>query len=81
MKLFKGLGYRYHLSQEPVIIPADTNSQLRRTLVLLGSKEAGNSSDDMKEFTSLLDQMMKDQTISKELYKTLYWRYKNSLNK
>ena len=78
-RIKKGLGYR-DLALQPIIIPPNSNEQLRRVFVLLGSLKANNNNpDNLKEFTALLDALYKDKKISKILYKTLYNKCKEGL--
>ena len=64
------------------MIPPNTDDQLKRIFVLLGTLKAGNTNSDiLKEFTAILDELYKDKKISKLLYKTLYYKSKNLLEK
>jgi hypothetical protein len=72
-----GQGYR-DMARERIIIPPDASSQLHRVFVLLGSKLAGSSADDLKEYSALLEQLLREKKISKQLFKVLYYKYKQS---
>ena len=54
---------------------------MKRIFVLLGTLKCGNNNENiLTEFTALLDQLYKDKTISKLLFKTLYFKGKNQLD-
>jgi hypothetical protein len=72
-----GQGYR-DMANEKIIIPSDASSQMHRVFVLLGSKLAGSSADDLKEYSALLEQLLREKKISKQLFKVLYYKYKQS---
>ena len=64
------------------MIPPDANDQLKRVFILLGSLQCGNNNTDiLSEFSSLLDQLYKDNKINKLLYKSLNYNGKNALDK
>ena len=65
------------LANQPIIIPPSTSDQLRRCLILVGSKASGNTADMSKEFTALLDELYKSGKITKVMYKALWYKYKN----
>jgi hypothetical protein len=72
-----GKGYR-DMAHDRIIIPPDASSQLHRVFVLLGSKLAGSSADDLKEFSALLQELLHSNKISKQLFKVLYYKYKQN---
>ena len=64
------------------MIPPNADEQLKRIFVLLGSLKCGNSNENiLAEFIALLDQLFKDNKISKLLYKTLYYKSKYLFDK
>ena len=64
------------------MIPPDASDQLKRVFILLGSLKCGNTNTDiLSEFSALLDQLYKETKISKLLYKSLYYKGKNALDK
>ena len=76
-----GLGYKDNVLQF-ITIPPDCDDQLNRVFVLLGPLKCGNKNPCiLSEFSALLDQLYKDQKISKLLYKSLYYKGKNALDK
>ena len=76
-----GLGYK-DIALQPIVIPPNADEQLKRIFVLLGSLKCGNSNENiLAEFTALLDQLYKNNKISKLLYKTLYYKSKHLLDK
>ncbi len=64
------------MANDPIIIPSDASTQLHRVFVLLGSKLAGSSADDLKEYSALLEHLFTTKKISKQLFKVLYYKYK-----
>jgi hypothetical protein len=58
-----------------VIIPPKTEDRVRRLKVILGSKAAGNSADMLEEFTALLDSLLNDSKINKQLYSRVLSKY------
>ena len=76
-----GLGYK-NIALQSIMIPPDANDQLKRVFILLGSLKCGNNNPDiLNEFRSLLDQLYQDNKINKLLYKSLYYKGKNALDK
>ena len=64
------------------MIPPDTSDQMSRVFTLLGSLQCGNDNTDiLPKFSALLDQLYKDHKINKLLYKSLYYKGKNALDK
>ena len=81
LTVIKGDGYK-DIPLQPLIIPPDANDQLKRIFILLGSLRCGNDNPDiLSEFSALLDQFYKGNKIIKLLYKSLYYKGKNALNK
>ena len=79
--VIKGSGYK-DLALQPITIPPDCDDQLKSIFVLLGSLQCGNNNSGiLNEFSALLDQLYKDKQISKLLYKSLYYKGKNALDK
>ena len=79
--VIKGLGYK-DIALQPITIPLDASDQLKRIFVLLRSLRCGNDNTDiLSEFNALLDQLNKDNKINKLLYKSLYYKGKNALDK
>ena len=77
----KGEGYK-DIALQPLIIPPDASDQLKRVFILLGSLKCGNDNPDiLSELSALLDQLYKDNKIIKLLYKSLYYKGKNALDK
>jgi len=69
-------------AKDPIVLPSNSNDKLRRLFVLIGSANAGNNSNEiLKEASALLDELKKDGIITKEMYKTIYWKIKRSLMK
>ena len=76
-KIARGLKSYQEMSKEKIIIPSDANDQLQRIFILLGALKSGTNSDSiLKELTSLLDELLKNNLITKEIYKVLYYRAK-----
>ena len=76
-----GLGYK-DIALKSIIIPPDASDQSNRVFTLLGSLQCGNDNTDiLLEFSALIDQLYKDNKINKLLYKSLYYKWKNALNK
>ena len=76
-----GLGYK-DIALQHLMIPLDANDQLDRVFTLLGSLKCGNNNPDiLPEFSALLDQLYKETKISKLLYKSLYYKGMNALDK
>ena len=73
-----GKGYSYKdLAKQPIIIPPDSSDQLKKLFINIGSLNAGNTNPDLVTMTSsLLDELYKNQKISKQLYKALYYKAK-----
>ena len=72
---FKGEGYRI-IATKPIVISPQKSEQLKRLLVLLGSKNAGNDNPDgLKEYTAILDELFNKQVINKSSYKILLHKY------
>ena len=68
------------LAQLKIIIPPNTNYQLHSIFVLIGFLKAGNNNKDiLYEISSLLDELRKNNIISKLVYKTLYYKAKQYL--
>ena len=81
LNVIKGDGYK-DIALQPITIPPDANNQLKRVFVLLRSLRCGNDNTDiLPEFSALLDQLYKDNKINKLLYKSLYYKGKNALDK
>ena len=79
--IIKGDGYK-DIALQPIHIPLDASDQFKRIFVLLGSLRCGNDNPDiLSEFSALLDQLYKDNKINKILYKSLYYKGKNALDK
>ena len=79
--VIKGDGYK-NIALQPIMIPPDASNQLKRVFILLGSlKCANNNSDILNEFSALLDQLYNESKINKLLYKSLYYKGKNALDK
>ena len=79
--VIKGEGYK-DIALQHLIIPPDASDQLKRVFILLGSLRCGNDNPDIQsEFSALLDQLYKDNKINKLLYKSLYYKGKNALDK
>ena len=79
--VIKGDGYK-DIALQPITIPSDASDQLKRVFILLGSVRCGNDDPDiLSEFSALLDQLYIDNKINKLLYKSLYYKGKNALNK
>ena len=80
-KVIKGLGYN-DIALQPIHILRDASDQFKRIFVLLGLLRCGNANPDiLSEFSALLDQLYKDNKINKLLYKSLYYKGKNALDK
>ena len=76
-----GLGYK-DIVLKPITISPDCDDQLERVFVLLGSLKCGNNNPGiLSEFSALLDQLYKEKKISRLLYKSLYYKGKNALDK
>ena len=64
-----------------IVLPPNSNAQMKRLMVLLGTKQSlGKNVDEnanigLEEFTALLDQLLKSQRINKITYKTLLQKY------
>jgi hypothetical protein len=55
---FKSISYK-ELSKEPVYIPSDTNEQLRKVFINIGSLISGNTNPDLlHETSSILDELI-----------------------
>ncbi len=82
-KVFKqGYGYKDLAKSETIIVPPDSNQQLKRIMINLGSLNAGNNNPViLKENSALLDELLKNNKITKQLYKTLYYKTKLLLDK
>ena len=79
--VIKGNGYK-NIALQHITIPPDANDQLKRIFILLGSLRCGNDNQDiLSEFSALLGQLYKDNKINKLLYKSLYYKGKNALDK
>ena len=79
--VIKGSGYK-DIALQPIMIPPDASDQLKRVFILLGSLKCGNNNSDiLSEFSALLYQLYKEKKISKLLYKSLYYKGKNALDK
>ena len=77
-KTGKGLPSYKELSSNPIILPHDPNDQLKRIFILIGSLKAGNNdSGILKELSALLDTLLKEEVITKQLYKTLFYKAKS----
>ena len=64
------------------MIPPNYDDQLKRVFIFIGSLNFGNNNPDiLSEFSALLDQLYKETKISKLLYKSLYYKGKNALDK
>ena len=59
-----------------IVIPPESNDQLRRLMVLIGSKRAGNTNDMLAEVTGLLDALMKEKKIDIKMYKRFMKTFK-----
>ena len=76
-----GLGYK-DIALQPIMLIPDCDDQLKRVFILLGSLKCKNNNPDiLSEFSALLDQLYIKKKISKLLYKSLYYKGKNALNK
>ena len=76
-----GLGYK-DIALQPIMIPPNASDQLKRVFILLGSLTCGNDNPNiLSEFSALLDQLYKDNKINRLLYKSLYYKGKNVLDK
>jgi len=65
------------LAKQPIIIPPNCNDQLRKVFISIGSLNSGNTNPDLVTMTSaLLDELNKNNKISKPLYKALYYKAK-----
>ena len=79
LKPADGLGYT-----RTIVLPPNANAQMKRLMVLLGTKQSlGKNVDEnvnigLEEFTALLDQLLKTQKINKLTYKTLLQKYYKS---
>ena len=73
-----GKGYSYKdLANQPIIIPPNSSDQLKKLFISIGSLNSGNTNPDLVTMTSsLLDELYKNQKISKPLYKALYYKAK-----
>jgi GTPase SAR1 family protein len=72
---FKGEGYK-GISTASIVISPEKSQQLKRLLVLLGSKNAGNDNPDgLKEYTAILDELLNKNDINKLTYKILLYKY------
>ncbi len=72
---FKGEGYKI-MANAPVVISPEKSEQLKRLLVLLGSKNAGNDNPDgLKEYTAILDKLLNKNDINKLTYMILIHKY------
>ena len=72
----KGYSYR-DLAKQPIIIPPHSSDQLKKLFINIGSLNSVNTNPDMVTMTSaLLDELYKNQKISKPLYKALYYKAK-----
>ena len=68
----KGVGYR-ELSTSFIVPPE--NKQLSRLAVLIGSKGAGNDSDQIKdEGLEILEKLKEEGLLNKKQYKCLYYK-------
>jgi len=75
--MYKGEGYKT-MAIKPIVISPNKSEQLNRLLVLLGAKQAGNTSQSAEsEYNAILDEMFKSGQISKQYYKILYYKFKN----
>ena len=82
IKKIGGEGYKSLALTQPIFLPSNANDQLKRLFVLLGSLSAQNNNPNLlKEFTAILDELYKNKTISKMLYKILYYKGKNLLDR
>ena len=76
-----GLGFK-DIALQPIVIPLNADDQLKRIFVLLCTLKCGNNNENiLTEFTALLNQLYINKKISKLLYKTLYYKGKNQLDK
>ena len=76
-----GLGYK-DIALKPIMVPIDTSDQMSRVFTLLKSVQCGNDNTDLlTKFSASLDQLYKDNEINKLLYKSLYYKSKNELDK
>ena len=76
-----GFGYK-DIALQPIMIPPDASDQMSREFTLLGSLKCGNNNTDiLPEFSALLNQLYKYNKINKLLYKSLYYKGKNALDK
>ena len=76
-----GFGYK-DIALQPIIIPPDANDQMSRVFTLLGSWKCGNNNPGiLSEFNGLLDHLYKNNKINKLLFKSLYYKGKNALDK
>jgi hypothetical protein len=67
---------------QPIFLLSNANDQLKRLFVLLGFLQAQNNNPNLlKEFTAILDELYNNKTISKMLYKILYYKGKNLLDR
>ena len=79
-KTGRGLESYRELSTQPIILPNNPNDQLKRVFILLGSLKAGNNdSSILKELSAILDTLLKEEIISKQLYKPLFYKAKRLL--
>ena len=63
-----------------IVIPPNPNDQIKRLLVLLGTKNSlGKDSYNigLEEFTAILDELLKTKQINKLTYKTFLLKYKH----
>ena len=80
-RIKNGFGYK-DIALQPLMIPHDASDQLNRVFILLVSLKCGNDNPDiLSEFSALLDQLYNDNNINKLLYKSLYYKGKNALDK
>ena len=79
--VIKGLGYK-EIALQLILRSPDTSDQVKRIFVLLRSLRCANDNPDIQsEFSELLDQLYKDNKNNKLLYKSLYYKGKNALDK
>jgi len=62
---------------KPIILSPHTDDRLKRAFVLLGYKKSSNESnpDTLTEFTSILDSLLSEGTLSIDKYRLLMKKY------
>ena len=75
-----GLSSYRELSKNPFILPINPHDQLQKLLTNMGSIKAGNNNPELlKEVSTLLDSLLKENIINKSVYKILFHKTKDML--